>query len=68
MQDIVLLFSSLRNRALSMGLAVSKGLAVLHHHQVDVDVRDHLGHRAAVAIGGLDVEADLATDRQPLLR
>ena len=44
------------------------GLAVLHQRQVDVDVRDHLGNRTAVAIGGLDLEPDLAADREPLLQ
>jgi hypothetical protein len=45
---------------------VGKGLAVLHHHQVDVDVADHLRHRAAIAVGGVGLDADLAAPRQAL--
>jgi len=49
-------------------LPIRECLTVLHQRQVDVDIRDHLGNRTAVAIGGLDLEPDLAPDRQPLLQ
>ena len=44
-------------------LPVGNGLAVLHQRQVDVDVAGHLRHRAAVAIGGEGLDADLAAPR-----
>jgi hypothetical protein len=36
--------------------AIGKRLAVFHHHQVDVDVCDHLGHRAAITISGVGLD------------
>ncbi len=35
-------------------------LAVLHHHQVDVEVATHLGLCAALVVGGVGLDADLA--------
>ena len=49
-------------------LPIRECLTVLHQRQVDVDVRDHLGNRTAVAIGGFDLEPDLVPDREPLLQ
>ena len=34
---------------------VGKGLAVLDHDQADVEVADHLRHRAPIAVGGFHV-------------
>jgi hypothetical protein len=45
---------------------VGKGLAVFHHHEIDVEVADHLRHRAAVAVGGVGLDAHLAAPRQAL--
>jgi|694.fasta_scaffold34402_6 hypothetical protein len=43
-------------------LPVGKGLAVFHQRQVDVGVTDHLGHRTAEAVSGLDLEGDPTAD------
>ena len=45
---------------------VGKGLPVLDHDQIDVDVAGHLRHRAAVAVGGVGLDIDLSTPRQTL--
>ena len=49
-------------------LAVGENVAVFHQHQVDVDLGDHLGHGASVAIGGVYHQAHLTADRSALLQ
>ncbi len=49
-------------------LPIGKRLAVVHQRQIDVDVTDHLGHGAAGAIRGLDVERLRAEGTPPLVK
>ena len=51
------------HRAAAQVLPLGKGLAVLHQHQVDVEVADHLGHGAGAAAGGAGLGTDKATSR-----
>ena len=47
---------------------VDEGLAVLQQHQIEVQLADHFGHQAAVAVDGLGPELHGGAGPQPLLQ